>query len=60
MRCAITRGCGKVDAEVPRGDLPFFAELFIALGSEADAEGPEELRAEIRRRLAERLERYWE
>ncbi|CAG5091167.1 Helix-turn-helix type 11 domain protein [Thermobacillus xylanilyticus] len=53
-------GSGTVDAEVPRGDLPFFAELFVALGSEAEAEGPEELRAEIRRRLAERMERYRE
>ena len=51
-------GSGTVDAEVPRGDLPYFAELFIALGSEAEAEGPEELRAEIRRRLGERMARY--
>jgi predicted DNA-binding transcriptional regulator YafY len=51
-------GGGTVDAEVPRGDLAYYAELFIALGSEAEAEVPEELRAEIRRRLAERMERY--
>jgi len=51
-------GGGTVDAEVPRADLPYYAELFIALGSEAEAVAPEELRAEIRRRLAERMERY--
>lgn len=51
-------GGGTVDAEVPRTDLPYFAELFIALGSEAEAVAPGELRAEIRRRLAERMERY--
>jgi predicted DNA-binding transcriptional regulator YafY len=53
-------GGGTVDADVPRGDLPYYAELFIALGSEAEAEGPAELRAEIRRRLAERMARYRE
>ena len=51
-------GGGTVDAELPRADLPYYAELFIALGGEGEAVAPEELRAEIRRRLAERLERY--
>lgn len=53
-------GSGTVDAEVPRSDLPWYAEWFIALGADAEAAGPWELREEIRRRLAERLERYRE
>ena len=58
MAAVADDGSGTVDAEVPRADLPYYAELFIALGSEAEAEGPEELRAEILRRLKERMERY--
>ncbi|WP_276353166.1 helix-turn-helix transcriptional regulator [Cohnella caldifontis] len=51
-------GSGLIDGGVPRGELPFFAEFFIGLGSEARLIEPAELKTEIRRRLAEMLERY--
>lgn len=53
-------GSGTIDRDVPRGDIPFFAEFFIGLGKEATVRGPAELTAAIRRTLAELMDRYRE
>jgi predicted DNA-binding transcriptional regulator YafY len=51
-------GSGAIDKDVARGDIPFYTEFFIGLGNEAELEGPEELKASIRRRLSELLAHY--
>lgn len=51
-------GNGTIDAVVPRSDIPFYADLFIALGNEAELHEPEELREAIRNKLAEMAARY--
>jgi predicted DNA-binding transcriptional regulator YafY len=51
-------GSGSIDGDVPRGELPFYADFLIGLGNEVRLKEPEELRAEIRRKLVHLLERY--
>lgn len=51
-------GTGMIDTEVPRSDLPFYTEFFIALGNETILHEPAELKESIRRRLSELLARY--
>ncbi|MBO7745903.1 YafY family transcriptional regulator [Paenibacillus sp. MWE-103] len=51
-------GSGAIDADVPGGDLAFFADFFIGLGAEAELLGPAELKEAIRRKLTELLARY--
>lgn len=51
-------GSGWLEGDWPKRDYPFYARFFIGLGAEAAVERPEELKAEIRRQLAELIERY--
>ncbi|MDF2724192.1 MAG: YafY family transcriptional regulator [Paenibacillus sp.] len=51
-------GSGMIDADVPRSDIPFYAELCISLGNEVELTEPAELKEAIRTRLKELLVRY--
>lgn len=51
-------GSGTIDRDVARGDIPFYADFFIGLGSEAELHEPEELKTAIRVKLRELLEKY--
>ncbi|MFB9328829.1 helix-turn-helix transcriptional regulator [Paenibacillus aurantiacus] len=51
-------GGGRIDRDVSRGDIPFYADFFIGLGREALVEEPEELKEAIRERLAELQAQY--
>jgi predicted DNA-binding transcriptional regulator YafY len=51
-------GSGAIDAVVPRSEIPFFADFFIALGNEAVLQEPDELKEAIRRKLSALLDRY--
>ncbi|TCM96952.1 putative DNA-binding transcriptional regulator YafY [Paenibacillus sp. BK033] len=51
-------GCGSIDADVSRGDMPFYTEFLIGLGYEAILKSPEELRDAVRDRLTGLLDRY--
>jgi predicted DNA-binding transcriptional regulator YafY len=51
-------GGGTIDAVVPRSEIPFFAEFFIALGNEVILKEPDELKDAIRRKLVELMDRY--
>jgi predicted DNA-binding transcriptional regulator YafY len=51
-------GSGVIDREVPRGEIPFFAEFMIGLGDEVVLGEPAELKEAIRQRLSELLARY--
>ncbi|MFD0714347.1 helix-turn-helix transcriptional regulator [Paenibacillus sp. GCM10027626] len=51
-------GSGVIDTDVPRSDIPFFTEFFIALGNEVILQEPAELKDSIRTRLSELLAYY--
>ncbi|MBM7563071.1 helix-turn-helix transcriptional regulator [Paenibacillus sacheonensis] len=51
-------GSGRIDWDVERGELSFYAEFFIGLGDEAVLGEPAELKDAIRRRLSELLAKY--
>ncbi|MFD2332219.1 helix-turn-helix transcriptional regulator [Cohnella sp. GCM10020058] len=51
-------GSGAIDQDVPRSELPFYAEFFLGLGGEATVVQPEALREAIRGKLSELLDRY--
>lgn len=51
-------GTGKIDADIPRGELSFFAEFMIGLGEDVVLHEPEELKDAIRNKLFRLLERY--
>jgi len=51
-------GSGTIDRDVARGDIPFYADFFIGLGSEAELHEPEELKTAIRAKLGELLAKY--
>ncbi len=51
-------GSGYLESTVSTDDLPFFANFFISLGSEAAVEEPAELLETIRSRLEQLLEKY--
>lgn len=53
-------GSGSIDGDVPRGELPFFAEFFVGLGREATVRGPDELLQAIRAELAALTAKYRE
>jgi len=51
-------GGGMIDTVVPRSEISFFADFFIALGNEAEVCEPEELKDAIRSKLLALLARY--
>lgn len=51
-------GTCAIDADISRSDIPFYSEFFISLGDEVKLTEPPELKASIRRRLIELLEKY--
>ncbi|WP_217592688.1 YafY family protein [Cohnella sp. GbtcB17] len=51
-------GSGAIDRDVPASELSFYADFFLGLGREATVEAPEALRAAIRDKLSDLLERY--
>ena len=51
-------GSGRIDRDVSRADIPFYTMFFIGLGEDVALYEPEELRAAIRSKLTELLERY--
>ncbi len=51
-------GSGTIDRDVSRGDISFYADFFIGLGSEAELKEPAELIAAIRAKLGELLDKY--
>lgn len=51
-------GSGTIDRDVPRSDIPFYADFFIGLGSAAELSEPAELKTAIRVKLRELLDSY--
>ncbi|WNQ11440.1 YafY family protein [Paenibacillus aurantius] len=51
-------GSGRIDRDVPRGEIPFLADFFIGLGNDGMVEEPSALKETIRARLSELLNRY--
>lgn len=51
-------GSGRIDKDVSRDDIPFYAEFMIGLGDEVSLEEPVELKEAIRMKLAAWLARY--
>lgn len=53
-----TDGTGWLEGEVPESDLSFFARFVIGLCNEATVQEPPELKAEVKRVLADMLAKY--
>lgn len=51
-------GTGRLQVNVPKSDIPFFAKFFIGLGNDAAVKQPPELIDEIKRALSELVAKY--
>nr|WP_245363327.1 YafY family protein [Cohnella thailandensis] len=51
-------GTGRLEGNVERSDIPYFASYFVGLGKEATVRQPKELRAAIRQLLSDLMVRY--